>query len=405
MWQVYKKELLELVRDRKTLFFVIALPLVIFPVIFALMGGVMASAQLEEEKKIHRYVIVGAQYAPEFAEDLFYHKSFEQVESTLSEASQLDEAQLIAEIKQGAFDMVIIIPAEYVEQQQNNSRSYWRVIFNDASLSDRLYGRISALVNKHSTAQRKAKLAAFGLSDEQQAGVINPITLVKVDTADTRENLGEKVGGFIPYLLIPLCLVGAVYPAIDLGAGEKERGTLETLLLTPVPRTMLVLGKFAAILTTSLLSALLTVSSMGFWAFIMGSMLDLTPVKMAFGSIGAFDLGLIFALLLPLACIFASVVLAISIYARSFKEAQNYMAPLNILTFLPIAMALVPGISLNSTTAMVPVMNVALAIKEIVKGTVDYQQVALIFLSQAVLAVVVIGFSIRWFNKESVLFR
>ncbi len=405
MWQVYKKELLELVRDRKTLFFVIALPLVIFPVIFALMGGVMASAQLEEEKKIHRYVIVGAQYAPEFAEDLFYHKSFEQVESTLSEASQLDEAQLIAEIKQGAFDMVIIIPAEYVEQQQNNSRSYWRVIFNDASLSDRLYGRISALVNKHSTAQRKAKLAAIGLSDEQQAGVINPITLVKVDTADTRENLGEKVGGFIPYLLIPLCLVGAVYPAIDLGAGEKERGTLETLLLTPVPRTMLVLGKFAAILTTSLLSALLTVSSMGFWAFIMGSMLDLTPVKMAFGSIGAFDLGLIFALLLPLACIFASVVLAISIYARSFKEAQNYMAPLNILTFLPIAMALVPGISLNSTTAMVPVMNVALAIKEIVKGTVDYQQVALIFLSQAVLAVVVIGFSIRWFNKESVLFR
>lgn len=400
MWQVYKKELLELVRDRKTLFFVIALPLLIFPVIFGVMGLVVASAQLDEEKKIHKYVIIGSEFAPQFAEDLFYHKSFTRVKSTLT-----DESELIGAIQNETFDMAIIIPPSFEQDLAGNVQSQWRVIFNDASVSSRIYGRISSLVDKHSKQHQQAKIEALGVPAEQHQGLLKPISLVKVDTADERENLGEKIGGVIPYLLIPLCLVGAVYPAIDLGAGEKERGTLETLLLTPLPRTLLVMGKFMAILTTALLSAALTVGSLGFWALIMGSMMDLAPVREAFGSIGAVDLWLILALLLPLACIFASLVLAISIYARSFKEAQNYMAPLNMLTFVPIVAALVPGVNLTWNTAMVPVMNVALAIKEIVKGTVDYSLVGMIFTSQAALAVVVIYFSVRWFNREEVLFR
>ncbi|WP_350541890.1 hypothetical protein, partial [Psychrobacter sp. CAL495-MNA-CIBAN-0180] len=81
------------------------------------------------------------------------------------------------------------------------------------------------------------KLISFGIEESVQKSILNPIEVIKVDTADKRENLGEKIGGFLPYLLIPLVLMGATYPAIDLGAGEKERGTLETLLLTPITRT------------------------------------------------------------------------------------------------------------------------------------------------------------------------
>lgn len=400
MWQVYKKELLELVRDRKTLFFVIALPLIIFPVIFAIMGMVMANAQLDEERKVHRYVIIGGEYAPQFAEDLFYHKSFQKVNSALT-----DETQLIDAIQNGDFDLAIVIPAQFEQQLAANEQSQWRVVFNDASISSRIYGRIKGLVEKHSKQHQANKIEALGVPLVQHEGLLEPISLVKVDTADKRENIGEKLGGLIPYLLIPLCLVGAVYPAIDLGAGEKERGTLETLLLTPLPRTLLVMGKFMAILTTALLSVVLTVGSMGFWTLIMGSMLNMAPVKETVGSIGAADLWMILFLLLPLACIFASIVLAISIYARSFKEAQNYMAPLNILIFMPLLAALVPGITLNWKTAMVPVMNVALAIKEIIKGTVDYGMFSTILVSQLGLAVVVIYFSVRWFNREEVLFR
>lgn len=400
MWQVYRKELLELLRDKKTLFFVIALPLIIFPVLFGIMGLVMANAQMKEEQKIHRYVVVGHEQAPKFAQELFYHKSFKKVEFDQTSPEALTQA-----IRDDKFDVAIIIPDDYQQQLAANQQSQWQIVFNDSSVTSRIYGRIKTLVDKHSVIKQTEKLSALGIPEEQHKALIKPIAITKVDTADKRENIGEKIGGLIPYLLIPICLVGAVYPAIDLGAGEKERGTLETLLLTPIPRTLLVLGKFFTILTTALLSALLTVGSMGFWAMIVSSMVDMKPVRDAFGSIGLIDLSLILLLLVPLACIFASLLLAISIYARSFKEAQNYMGPINMIIFMPIIGALVPGVTLGWNTVFIPIMNVALAIKEIIKGTVDYVMVGAIFGSMTLIAVVMLVFSIRWFSREEVLFR
>jgi sodium transport system permease protein len=154
-----------------------------------------------------------------------------------------------------------------------------------------------------------------------------------------------------------------------------------------------------------LVSAVLTVGSMGFWALLMGIILNMKPVHDAMGTIGLLDLSLVLLLLIPLACLFAGLLLAISIYARSFKEAQNYMAPVNILIFVPLVGALVPGVTLNWTTALIPVMNVALAIKEIIKGTMDYSMVAVIFVAMTLMALAMIAFSVRWFNKEAVLFR
>jgi sodium transport system permease protein len=400
MFQVYKKELLELLRDKKTLFFVIALPLMIFPVLFGIVGLVMANAQIEEDKKVHRYVIIGQQQAPKFSEDLFYHKSFEQVEFSQTDIKSITEA-----IGDDKFDVAIIIPANYQQLLKENKQSEWQIVFNDAVAISKIYGRIKALVDKHSALKQTEKFTSLGVPVEQHKALIKPIVITKVDTADKRENLGEKMGGLIPYLLIPICLMGAIYPAIDLGAGEKERGTLETLLLTPLPRTYLVLGKFFTILTTSLLSAMLTVGSLGLWAMIMGTMLDMKPVRDALGSIGAVDLSLILLLLVPLSCMFASLMLAISIYARSFKEAQNYMGPLNVIIFLPLVGAFVPGVTLNWNTIFVPIMNVALAIKEIIKGTVDYTMVGIVFALMTAIAVLMLGFSIKWFSKEEVLFR
>lgn len=400
MWQVYKKELLELLRDRKTLFFVVALPLIIFPILFGLLSLAMANAQLKEEKKVHRYVIVGEQYAQAFADDLFYHKSFKKVAYQHTDIEHLTTA-----IRHDEFDLAIIIPANFLQQVTDNQQSEWQLVFNDAAVINKIHHRIKALVDKHANLIQRDKLIALGVAQTQHKALLTPVVISKVDTADRRENIGEKLGGFIPYILIPLCLAGAIYPAIDLGAGEKERGTLETLLLTPLPRTWIVLGKFFTILTTSLVSAALTVGSMGFWALLMGSVLDMKPVQAAVGVIGLMDLSLVLLLLVPLACIFSSLMLAISIYARTFKEAQNYMAPINILVFVPLVGALVPGVTLGWITALIPIMNVALAIKEIIKGTVDYSMVGVIFVAMTAMAAAMIAFSIRWFNKEEVLFR
>ena len=162
-------------------------------------------------------------------------------------------------------------------------------MYNDAKAINFLFDRVKELAKEYGDTLRTNKLLSFGVSEEQQAAIIEPIKVVKVDTADKRENLGEKIGGFIPYLLIPLVLMGATYPAIDLGAGEKERGTLETLLLTPITRTQLVLGKFVTLLASSIATTTITVLSMGVWISVAIALEDLAVVKNAFSTLTVLD--------------------------------------------------------------------------------------------------------------------
>lgn len=402
MFEVYLKEIKELLRDRKTLMFVVALPIAIFPIIFALMGFMMSKATLDAEQKVHTYAITNAHYAQSFAESIRYHKSFKLSETQYTSVEQMKEA-----VRKGDIDVGIFIPADARNQLDEGKQSKWQVVFNDSQSINFIFDRIKNSSEEFSKKIQGEKFAALGIENELQTALLEPIAVEKIDTADKRENIGEKLGAFIPYLLIPLVLAGASYPAIDLGAGEKERGTLETLLLTPVTRTSLVLGKFLTVLSTSIATALITVVSMGVWVGIASRFLDLGKLKLdeTFGSIGFSDFAMILLLLIPLACIFSSLVLAISIYARTFKEAQNYMGPLSMLAFMPLIVAMMPNMKLTFSTALIPVTNVALAIKEIIKGTVDYAMVAMIFAGTIVLAIALMSACVHWFKKESVLFR
>ncbi|KID57553.1 sodium ABC transporter permease [Pseudoalteromonas luteoviolacea] len=403
MFEVFLKEVKELLRDRKTLFFVIALPIVIFPILFALLGFLASKTTFEAEQKVHTYYLANADLFPEFAQMLFYHKSFKPYEGD----EQFDSIDALkAAVKAGKIDVGIEIPKQQDKQVSvSPEQAVWHVVFNDAQSINFVYKRLEKLINKYAAGIRSATLEALGAPKAHHSAILKPITITKVDTADIRENYGEKLGALIPYMLIPLVLMGASYPAIDLGAGEKERGTLETLLLTPVTRTQLVLGKFLTILASSIACALVTVSSMAIWISIAGGIGVLDTIKDAFSSVTFADFMLIFALLLPVAVMLSSLVLAISIYARSFKEAQNYMGPLSMLVFVPIVVSVMPNMSLNTTTAWIPITNVSLAIKEIIKGTVDYSAVMMIFVASALLAGALLMFCIRWFSKESVLFR
>jgi sodium transport system permease protein len=402
MFEVYKKELKELLRDKKTLMFVVALPVLIFPIIFAVMAFISSQAALEADQKVNTYVIINGEYAPEFTNKVFYHKSFELYKGSKT-FNTIEE--LKAGVTAGDIDMGIYLPSNAEDTLDSGEQSKWEVVFNDAKSINFLFDRVKELAQEYSDVLQAKKLKSFGIEESTHKAILTPIEVVKVDTADKRENLGEKIGGFLPYLLIPLVLMGATYPAIDLGAGEKERGTLETLLLTPITRTELVLGKFITLLTTSIASTTITVVSMGCWVAVALAFADLDFIKTAFSTLAVTDLLMIFVLLLPLAAIFSSLALAISIYARTFKEAQNYMAPLSMGVFFPIIISIMPNMELTAKTAFIPVTNVALAIKDIIKGTVDYTFVGLIFLATAFIAGALLAFCVKWFNREDVLFR
>lgn len=400
MWQVYLKELKELLRDKKTLIFVILLPILIFPVIFAVMGLVMSSTTSKAMQVEHRYAIVNAAQAPEFAEALFYHKNFTRVDTELTDVESLAEA-----IRQNEFDVALVIPDDFQQRQAAVEQSEWQLIYNQSSQLDFMYRYFSELMNKYTEDLQINNLTLLGVDPDRLHAILNPVDVKRVDTADTRENIGEKIGALIAYVLIPLCLMGASYPAIDMGAGEKERGTLETLLICPVSRSAIVLGKFLIVLSTGLATTLITVVSFGIWAAVIGSFAGMDVVANVVSSISVLDLSLIFLMLLPTSAIFASLLLAISIYAKTFKEAQNYMSPLSIVVFVPLVASILPGVELTKTTAMIPLTNVALAIKELIKGTVDYGLLLMIFASTVVLAGLLIAFCVHWFQQEKVLFR
>jgi sodium transport system permease protein len=200
-----------------------------------------------------------------------------------------------------------------------------------------------------------------------------------------------------------------MYPAMDLTAGEKERGTIETLLCSPVSRTHLVLGKFLMVLTASLATAALSILSMsasfGVGKTLLLALTDGEADAAMQVAITGKAIASIFIVVLPVAVFFSAVLLALSLFAKSYKEAQSYISPLMIVMVMPAVAALLPGVELSPALALVPVLNTSLVSKEIIAGTYDWASIAVIFLSSSAYAALALAIAVKLFQREDVLFR
>jgi sodium transport system permease protein len=210
----------------------------------------------------------------------------------------------------------------------------------------------------------------------------------------------------LPYMIILFAFLGAMYPAIDLGAGEKERGTLETLLVAPVGRLSIMLGKFGVVLVAALVSAILATVSLAV-SLKIGFLSTLALVSGGAFSFSISEALTAILLVVPVGCIFAALLLALSMFAKSFKEAQSYAGPLQTLIILPAFVSFLPGVKLDWATATLPIVNVTIALKEIFTGNIDqyWGQIGIIFLSTSVVAGLLLWFSAWWARREAVLFR
>lgn len=397
MWLVFKKEIKELLRDRRSLFFLFALPIFVFPLIFGIAGYFASQAMEEAENKVLRFALVGGASAPELVNAFKAEEIFEFVDVVA-------EGQEAGLINQGKVDFVLTIPENFSSDVLGSGQHTLKLFLNDASVN-LIHQRVSSLLADQETAMRNTALLRLNVTEQQGKALLDPVVIEKVDVSEKRENWGEKIGGLVPYLVFILCFQGAMFPATDMGAGEKERGTLETLLISPIERHQLVLGKFLAIGTAGGVTALVTICSLATWGVIIGQGMAITLIADVMSAISVFDFVLMFMVLVPVVAIFAAILLSLSIYARSFKEAQTYMGSLIVVVIVPVMMAMLPGVQLKGGWAWVPLTNVALAIKELIKGTMDYFQLLAIFSSTALIAGGLLVFCVFWFNKEKVLFR
>jgi len=397
MWIIYLKELLELARDRRTFFFTVFIPVFAMPLIFTGFGYVSSSMFKQASQAEMTYSIFGKDHAPKLAERFAREKGFREV--VLASPADIKTA-----IGDDRIKFALVIPAGFEASLAQQQQAVIALHYNSAVAVDLTRKRVMSVVGGQNRLLREQALSALNLNKEQLRYALDPITLEDHSTADKREQMGAVVGGMLPYILLMVCLMAAMYPAIDTGAGEKERGTLETLLLAPVSRTALVMAKFLMLFTVGLTSALLMIGSLGMLLTFFGPMIGGDLVQMV-RAIGLLDLTMVALMLVPTAAIFAAILLSISVYAKSYKEAAGLISPLIIVTVLPTLVALLPGVELNWKWAMVPMTNVSLAMKELVKGTMDYSMFWVILLSTTLTAGALLALCRWWFNREQVLFR
>ena len=228
---------------------------------------------------------------------------------------------------------------------------------------------------------------------------INPDIIAKDANAPPKTST-FSLASLIPLILVLMTVTGAVYPAIDLTAGERERGTLETLMAAPVPRLSILLAKFFAVWTVAIFTALLNLIGMAItvWTFQFESIL--------LGD-GGFSLSVIvkiFCLLILFSAFFSAVLLAVTSFARSFKEAQAYLIPIILLSMGPGLMAMNPNLSLNGVWAIVPMVNVLLLGRDVISQQVQLLPALFAVVSTIGYALLAIRFAAQRFGADSILY-
>jgi sodium transport system permease protein len=228
--------------------------------------------------------------------------------------------------------------------------------------------------------------------------VPNAVPLVTKAVPNPNPREASVLPSLIPLVLVLMTITGAVYPSIDLTAGERERGTLEVLVAAPIPRLGVLFGKYIAVLTVAMLTAVVNLTAMSITLYATGigkTLFGTGMTPMVFVQV--------LALLLLFAAFFSGVLLAITSFARSFKEAQAYLIPLMLLALTPGILALLPGLSLDGPLSVVPLLNIVLLARDLFDGAAALAPSVIVILSTLLYAGAAVGLAARIFGTDAVL--
>lgn len=399
---IYGKELRDLLRDRRTLLSMIVIPTLVMPLILTLVGFVSLKVIRQARATLPTVMVVGGEDSPQARGALLGHDKFRVTPTDPDWRQQISDKHIRAAVE---------IPPGFDRALERGEAATVKIYNYDGEMrSSFAVDEIRRFFTAYRENLITARLAEHGLPPT----LVKPFDVRTENVAPPEKVGGNVIGGLIPYLFILLCFTGAMYPAMDLTAGEKERGTMEAILSSPVARIDLVLGKFLMVLTASLGTVVCSMLSMVI-SFLAAGVLMANSSGSAGGIRGLATMNLptldpagmaaVFCMVIPVAVLFSAVLLTISLFAKSFKEAQSYVSPLIIVILLPAIVGMLPGVELNARLALVPILNVSLVSKELVSGIWSWGYLALIFGSTCVYAAAALGLAVRMFNREDVIFR
>lgn len=390
---IFRKELKDTLRDRRTLFFMIVFPILIIPLIIGGIPKIMVSMMEKKMTERINIAIIGEENNLKLVEMFGMADSIDVI-------FNIERDSIEQSIRNKDIDGAIIIPDGFSEMVNSMKTAQITIVYISSDDLEAAKKRMESVINKY----RESKISQRLEMLEIQSEILEPVKINHRNIASEKEMIGKLAGGWLPYMFILYCFMGAMYPALDLGAGEKERGTIETLLISPAGRLEILLGKFCVISLSGFLSAISGIIGLlvGLQFMTELPMEIITTMK---SIIEIKTIALILSLIVPVSIFFSAVLLSISFYAKSFKEAQSLVTPINILILFPALIGLIPGVELTWKTALIPIVNIALVTKEIIAETVSSFLLLEVYGSMIILAVVGLFFTRWWFNREEVIFR
>ncbi|MCW5821110.1 MAG: ABC transporter permease, partial [Trueperaceae bacterium] len=396
-----RKEIVSTLRDTRAIVSNLVIPLVLVPVMMIGMPLLLGSLFEREQVTVTSVGVVGEANVP--AE---LRAAFTAANLALEPVADADEA-----VRGGTVDVAVVIPTGFEDALADGGSAIVQVHSKVGNMKSELNAsKVQQAFADYQAGVVAARLSAAGLD----ASVLQPVTVQTVDASSQAERSSGQLSWLIPFFIAIWTLTGGQMTAIDATAGEKERGTLEVLLVAPVRRAEVVAGKFIATMTFGLSAALmailgiiiggtvmakLIVPRLGEGASgmvnIMGGSITLTPATV---------LTLVVSALL-LSAFVSALLLGIAMFARSFKEAQSYVAPLSFLFVIPaVALQFKDLIGLSDSVYYVPVLNVLVLMDNVVRGVGGGREVLITWAVMLAAVVLLLRFALRNFKRESVIF-
>ena len=391
--QLYKKEILDVLRDKKTIIMMVIVPLLIYPLMFV--GGMVMMSKVTTQMDTQTYEIAVdfMDTNPELVE-MFLHPDDDTLHFKLCDLNVMDA------------DISMILRGEKINAivyENEDGTGYNIAYLSSVTNSSYAEQKVRQVLSAYSDSLTNQSLEAAGLDPDT---VLHPFEVEDDDRASTEETTGSLLGVIVPFMLVVSLLMGTMYPAIDTTAGERERGTLETILTLPVTNQELIFSKFLTVGTIGVASALLNVLSMGGIGVYLYKLAAQTTSMVSKIQVSKFVPAILVCCLCILA--FAVLISALSmcfcVFAKTYKEANNYITPLMLLVMFASFIGFMPNVTLTRNMALVPVANICLLIRDLLAFKFSFSAITIVLFSNVaygIIAVLVLG---KLYNSEAILF-
>jgi sodium transport system permease protein len=382
---IFRKEMLDLVRDRRTMISMVLVPVLLVPLLLNVSTRLMSRMQENAEQEAKSMAVAVKATTPALREAL------EKAQIQIVERDDLKDAVLNKTVAAGVEE----IPGTPVEVEI--------YVDNSNPTSSVAAARVRVALDDLKDEKVRESLRTSGIP----ASVLTPFVVKRTNIAGARKMAGMAWGSVLGYLLLLMMFTGGMYPIIDMTAGEKERKTMEALLAAPALRMEIVLGKNFAAVTAILITAILTLASLAY-SLKSSKISSKTPdaqEMMRTIPLDAHTLTLIAITLVPLAMFAASLMFAIAIFARSYKEGQSYLMPLLMVVIFPALMGGLSGMQMTPALCLIPIFNASQMIRGILLGDFTAANFAITTAANLVYAGIAFTIATKQFENENVLFR